>query len=93
MNKRRPLIDENGEVRELNAEDFRLFKPAHEVFPPALQKTLGMRLRGPQKAPKKVPTTIRLSPEVMDYFRSTGNGWQGRMDSVLRAYVAQHLSR
>lgn len=93
MNKRPPLIDEEGEVRELNAEDFRLFKPAHEVLPPALQKTLGMRLRGPQKAPKKVPTTIRLSPEVMDYFRATGNGWQRRMDSVLREYVAQRLSR
>ena len=93
MNKRPPLIDEEGEVRELNAEDFRLFKPAHEVLPSTLQKTLGMRLRGPQKAPKKVPTTIRLSPEVMDYFRATGNGWQRRMDSVLREYVAQHLSR
>ena len=92
MNKRPPLIDKDGEVRELSAEDFRLFKPAHEVLAPALQKTLGMRLRGPQKAPRKVPTTIRLSPEVMDYFRSTGNGWQGRVDSVLREYVAKHLS-
>ncbi len=93
MNKRPPLIDEGGEVRELSVEDFRLFKPAHKVLPPALQKALGMRSRGPQKAPKKVPTTIRLSPEVMDYFRSTGDGWQGRMDSVLREYVAQHLRR
>jgi len=28
MNKRPPLIDKDGEVRELTAEDMRLFKPA-----------------------------------------------------------------
>lgn len=93
MNKRPPLIDEDGEVRELTAADIKLFRPAHEVLPLALQKTLGMRPRGPQKSPKKVPTTIRLSPEVMEYFRASGDGWQSRMDGVLREYVAQHTRR
>lgn len=32
--------------------------------------------------------TIRLSPEVTEYFRSTGQGWQTRLDEVLKAYVA-----
>ncbi|MEO6319463.1 MAG: BrnA antitoxin family protein [Polaromonas sp.] len=38
------------------------------------QKTLGMRVRGSQKAPPKVPTTIRLSPEVVQAFRAVAEG-------------------
>jgi hypothetical protein len=29
-------------------------------------------------------------PEVLAYFKSTGDGWQSLMDSVLRQYVASH---
>jgi len=57
MTRHAPLIDDDGEVRELTAADLRRFKPAHRVLPPALQKTLGMRARGPQKAPTKRATT------------------------------------
>lgn len=46
--------------------------------------------RGKQKAPTKVPTTVRLSPEVLEYFRASGKGWQTRLDTVLREYVATH---
>lgn len=38
----------------------------------------------------KVSTTLRLSPEVMDYFRATGKGWQTRVDAVLREYIQTH---
>ena len=31
--------------------------------------------------------------EVIDYFKSTGEGWQSRMDGVLRQYVAQQANR
>ena len=88
MVSRLPVIDDDGEVGDLSEVDMSLFRPAHEVLPPDLARMLGVR--GPQKAPKKVPTTIRLSPDVMVYFRATGVGWQSRMDSVLRDYVAQH---
>lgn len=90
MNKRTPLIDENGEVRELTAEDMRRFRPAHEVLPPALQKTLGMWVRGPQKALPKVSTTIRLSPEVVEAFRAGGEGWQTRIDAALKDWLRTH---
>ena len=90
MSKRKPLIDEDGEVRELTAEDLNLFRPAHEVLPPDLQEILGIRRRGPQKAPTKALTTIRLSADVVDYFKRSGSGWQSRLDGVLKDYVAQH---
>lgn len=90
MVSRLPVIDDDGEVGDLSEVDPALFRPAHEVLPQALQETLGMRRRGPQKSPTKVATTIRLSPEVVAFFRGTGDGWQSRMDGVLREYVAQH---
>jgi uncharacterized protein (DUF4415 family) len=47
-------------------------------------------LRGrPKSANRKLLVSIRYSPEVVAYFKSTGEGWQARMDSVLRQYVAR----
>lgn len=40
--------------------------------------------RGPQKAPTKKLVSLRLDPEVVDHFRATGQGWQSRMNDVLR---------
>jgi uncharacterized protein (DUF4415 family) len=39
--------------------------------------------RGPQKTPTKKLVSLRLSPEVIHHFRSTGRGWQTRIDSTL----------
>jgi uncharacterized protein (DUF4415 family) len=48
------------------------------------------RPRGrPKKTDAKVHTHIRLSPQVLEYFRSTGPGWQTRIDEVLRAWVSR----
>jgi len=48
-------------------------------------------LRGrPRSAYKKVLLSVRYSPEVVAYFKATGDGWQSRMDSVLREYVEHH---
>lgn len=47
-------------------------------------------LRGrPKSLNKKQLVSVRYSPEVVDYFKSTGEGWQSLMDSVLRKYVAR----
>jgi uncharacterized protein (DUF4415 family) len=39
---------------------------------------------------KKVLISMHYSPEVVDYFKATGQGWQTRMDEVLREYVNLH---
>jgi len=89
MNKRKPLVDEEGEVRELTAEDMKQFKPIHEAgLPGSLMKKIGVR--GPQRAPTKVRVSLRLSREVVDYFRSMGDGWQTRIDGELVAMVHRH---
>lgn len=43
--------------------------------------------RGPQKAPTKKLVSLRLSPEVIDHFKSTGPGWQTRIDGALREAI------
>ena len=85
-----PVIDEDGEVGDLSEVDMSLILPAHEVLPSALQKTLGMRVRGPQKAPPKGSSTLRPSPEVVEAFRAGGDGWQTRIDAALKDWLRTH---
>ncbi|MEO5347200.1 MAG: BrnA antitoxin family protein [Magnetococcus sp. YQC-9] len=42
----------------------------------------------PAKSDRKVLLSVRYSPEVVAFFRATGDGWQKRMDDVLREWVA-----
>ncbi|EIJ33378.1 BrnA antitoxin family protein [Thiothrix nivea] len=46
--------------------------------------------RGKQKKPVKIPVSIRLSAEVVDYFKQDGEGWQTRMEEALQNYIAEH---
>lgn len=68
---------------------------AQPLTPRQLAAMIPMRaLRGrPKSANPKQLVSVRYSPEVLAYFKSTGEGWQARMDGVLRAYVARHLRR
>ena len=51
-------------------------------------------LRGrPKSENKKQLVSVRYSPEVLAYFRSTGEGWQGRMDGVLKEYIEKRPRR
>jgi uncharacterized protein (DUF4415 family) len=43
--------------------------------------------RGPQKQATKMAVTVRYNPEVLDFFKQTGSGWQTRMNDVLLAHV------
>ncbi|MFD2189651.1 BrnA antitoxin family protein [Pistricoccus aurantiacus] len=85
---KKPLTNEHGEVRELTDEDFEEMRPMEKVLPAELQRTI--RQRGPQHAPTKVKTTMRLSPEVIEHFKEQGPGWQGRIDQALKEYIEEH---
>ena len=62
---------------------------APPLTPRQLNAMVSMRaLRGrPKSANRKLLVSVRYSPEVVAYFKSTGEGWQSRMDGVLRKYV------
>ena len=72
---------------EWTAEDFARAKPFAEAFPD-LARTI--HASGLQRAPKKVSPTLRLSPGVIEHFKSGGPGWQSRVDAALKDWVAAH---
>jgi uncharacterized protein (DUF4415 family) len=88
MKKSLALTNKDGEVRELTAEDMSSFKSAKAALTASLAKKIGVR--GAQKAPKKIVTTIRLSPDVLEKFKATGEGWQTRIDASLRQFISEH---
>ena len=65
---------------------------AQPLTPKQLKSMVPLRvLRGrPKSESPKQLVSVRYSKEVLDYFRSTGEGWQSRMDGVLRQYVSRH---
>ena len=87
MANRLPLTDEEGEVRELTEEDFAHFRPATEVLPTSLLQKLGINNQWNQN---KETVILPLSREVVEQFRSTGNGWQTRIDEALRDWLGSH---
>lgn len=61
-------------------------RPATEVLP-GIAAAYKKGVRGPQIAPKKVPVSIRLSPDVLAYFKAKGTGWQTKVDDTLRQAI------
>ena len=63
--------------------------------PPWSEEMLGRpvprRGRGPQVAPTKVLTTIRLDADVLAYFRATGRGYQTQINDELRKAAKRGL--
>jgi uncharacterized protein (DUF4415 family) len=77
---------------ELTREELRRARPAAEVLPKYIgQKAtdeLLQRGRGrPQKDDKKISTTVRLDPDVLEAFQHQGKGWQTRINEVLREHM------
>ena len=85
--KKRPnpeLIDD--ENPEWSDEDFKRAVPLS-----GLPESLQTKLRGrPKLAVTKQRITIRLSQEVVERFRASGDGWQTRMDAALKDWLKSH---
>jgi uncharacterized protein (DUF4415 family) len=78
--------DEVSDNPPLTKEDFARARPFEEIFPELAESF--RRFRGAQKAPTKIPVSIRLSREVVDHFKAGGPGWQTRIDEALAKVVA-----
>jgi uncharacterized protein (DUF4415 family) len=88
MAYRKPLTDDEGEVREWTKEDFARAVPFSQL-PGSLQEKLRSlkKQRGPQKSPTKEVVTMRLSRDVVERLRASGPGWQTRVDTALRQWI------
>ena len=50
------------------------------------------RGRGPQAAPTKVLTSVRLDADILEFFKSKGAGYQSRINAALRMEVERNLT-
>ena len=69
-------------------------RPASEilakVFPKQVADNLLKQRGRPRKEVTKQAVSIRLSPEVIETFKSSGNGWQTRIDEALKDWLKTH---
>ena len=92
VSKRRPIamptLQEDKNITAAAKAD----PDARPLSPKQLKAMVPLRaLRGrPKSGSAKQLVSVRYSPEVLAYFKSTGEGWQSRMDGVLREYVTRH---
>lgn len=75
------------DVPELSAEELRRMRPAREVTPEIVEAYLRTRSTRPET--NKMPISIRLSRDVLEHFKSTGAGWQTRLDHALRLLIGK----
>lgn len=86
-----PTVEEDRAITAAAKAD----PDAQPLTPRQLKAMVPLKaLRGrPKSEHKKLLVSVRYSPEVLAYFKSTGEGWQSRMDGVLQQYVARHSKR
>lgn len=86
-----PTTKEDKDIRAAAKSD----PDAQPLTSKQLKAMVPMRaLRGrPKSDNKKLLVSVRYSPEVIEYFKSTGDGWQVRMDGVLLKYVERQSRR
>ena len=89
------LIDD--ENPEWTAADFAKARPASEVLPQIFGAKLAQEMLKPRGRPRaehpKERINIRLSHEVVEYFKAAGDGWQTRIDAALRQFITEHQGR
>ena len=86
------LIDADNP--EWTDADFALARPASEVLPELFGPQAAQTMLKPRGRPRaevvKERITIRFDADVLEAFRSTGKGWQTRMNDAMRDWVRAH---
>jgi len=87
--------EEYEEIPELTDEWFEQATPMIGGKPVPLEEwqasaRQAVKRGRPKAKRRKLLLSVRYSPEVVEYFRATGDGWQTRMDEVLLEWVKAH---
>ncbi|WP_316207251.1 BrnA antitoxin family protein [Bradyrhizobium sp. SZCCHNR3118] len=80
------IHDENP---EWTAADFAKARPAAEVLPADLLTQFKAKVGRPRSESPKVPVKIRLDSAVVEALRATGDGWQTRINDMLKAKIVR----
>ena len=95
VSKRHPIVMPTMAEDKAITAAARSDPDAQPLTPTQLQAMVPLRaLRGrPKSEKKKLLVSVRYSPEVIEFFKSTGDGWQSRMDGVLLNYITRQSRR
>lgn len=87
-------------VKNISLDDVRKMKDAGELLPTKMSAS------APEDLPdnfwndaeiiepkNKVAVSLRVDPDVLEFFKMQGRGHLTRMNAVLRSYVEAHRSR
>jgi uncharacterized protein (DUF4415 family) len=80
-----PSADENRKILAAATGDPDA-RPLTAAQLKAMVPLKAVRGRPPLESKKQL-VSVRYSPEVLEFFRATGAGWQSRMDGVLKEYI------
>ena len=83
--QRLPLTDEDGEVRELTAEDFSDARPIAELYPELAEAMKAMRTPGrPRVETPKTHIGFRWAPDLVASIKAGGKGYNARIERIVR---------
>jgi uncharacterized protein (DUF4415 family) len=92
---KRPNPDQiDSDNLEWTDAEFARARPASEVLPDLFGTQAAQTMLKPRGRPRsevvKERITIRFDADVLEAFRSTGKGWQTRMNDAMRDWVQAH---
>ena len=84
--QRLPFTDENGEVRELTAEDFSDARPIAEQYPQLAKAMKAMRTQGrrPRVETPKIHVGFRWAPDLVASIKAGNQGYNARIEQIVR---------
>lgn len=77
-------MSDKDDAPELTREMMKTAKRGKDVLSEAVLAQFKRSPGRPLAENPKVPVSIRLDKDVVDHFRATGEGWQTRINSILR---------
>jgi uncharacterized protein (DUF4415 family) len=89
MGSRKPLTDDEGEVRELTEEDFARGIPFDQL--PEDEQRILRGIMEENAARKKV--SVQLPQDVVEKMQATGEGWELRVEEAVRQWLVRQGKR
>jgi len=77
-------------VRSMKDEDID-FSDIPPITPEMFAKAVIRR--GLKPIPRKKQLTLRMDSDVIDWFKRQGQGYQTKINSLLRAYMEEHFKK
>lgn len=77
--EKQPQPDDN--IPEMTAADFKRAKPMREAMPEVVE---ALKRGRPKSENPKERVSLRIAPDILAAYRSTGPGWQNRIERTLK---------